>query len=79
MCCVQFIMSQLNDITKSFRSFSEKYKWTKEETAENMLEILSDCEWGLPVDDVLDEKGEVDYMATVEKELKFVFSLLWGD
>ena len=72
-------MSQLNDITKSFRSFSEKYKWTKEETAENMLEILSDCEWRLPVEEVLDEKGELDYIATEEKELKFVFSLLWCD
>lgn len=72
-------MSQLNDITKSFRSFSEKYKWTKKETAENMLDILSCCEWGLPVEDVLDEKGEVDYLATCEKELEFVHSLLWGD
>jgi len=72
-------MSQLNDITKSFRSFSEKYKWTKQETAENMLDVLSCCEWALPVKDVLDENGKVDYLATAEKELEFVHSLLWGD
>ena len=36
-------------------------------------------EKGIPVKDVLDENGGVDYLATSEKELEFVYSLLWGD
>ena len=71
-------MSHLNDIKKAFISFSEKYGWSKEETAENMDTILSCCEWGLPVDDVLDENGEVDYIATSKKETEYVYELLWG-
>jgi hypothetical protein len=70
-------MSQLADITKTFRKFSEKYNWSKEETAENMLDILSDCEWGLPINDIKDEKGNIDYEATAIAEEKFVYKLLW--
>lgn len=71
-------MSQLTNIKNTFRSFSEKYKWDKNETAKNMHEVLSDCEWEF-VDDVIDEKGDVDYEATIQKEFEFVYSLLWGD
>ena len=70
-------MSHLADITKTFRNFSEKYNWSKEETTENMLDILSDCEWSLPIIDVKDEKGNIDYEATAIAEYRFVHKLLW--
>ena len=71
-------MSQLNDIKKTFIEFAKKYKWSKQETAENMDTILANCEWGLPVFDVLDESGEVDYEATAKKETEYVYKLLWS-
>ena len=50
----------------------------KKKTAENMDSILACCEWGLPVCDVLDKNGEVDYEATSKKETEYVYKLLWG-
>lgn len=70
-------MSHLADIAKTFRNFSEKYNWSKEETTENMLDIISDCEWGLHIIDVKDEKGNIDYEATANDEYRFVYRLLW--
>ena len=72
-------MSQLNDITKTFREFAKRNKWTKKETAANMLTILSDIEWGTPIDDVIDGNGNIDYSATYTKELGYVFDLLWSE
>ena len=73
-------MSQLSNITKTFKAFSEKYNWSEKETVENMLSVLGDCEWALPINEVQESETigfEEAMQINLHLEFEYVHSLLY--
>jgi hypothetical protein len=63
-------MSQLADLTCTFKDFQKKYNWSLDETIYNFLEVLDSLEWNLNTKFPLLKNGKIDYEAVekLEKE-----------
>lgn len=61
-------MSQLVDLTDTFKSFKARYGWDDEEVIDNFLEVLGNLEWELVWDRPRLEDGTTNWVELDKQE-----------